>query len=69
VKPVKEQGSAALRRADLRAVLERLGKDVDQRVQDVKRAADSETTVPPCMTNSRTTAYHFERACIEFKSR
>ena len=47
VKPLCNEGVESLRRADLRAVLERLAQDLDQRVQDVKRAAESETTVPP----------------------
>jgi tetratricopeptide (TPR) repeat protein len=47
VKPFRDEGLDALRRADLHAVLERLAHDLDQRVQDVKRAAESETTVPP----------------------
>jgi tetratricopeptide (TPR) repeat protein len=47
VKPLRDEGIEALRRADLHAVLERLAQDLDRRAQDVKRAADSETTVPP----------------------
>lgn len=47
VKPFRDEGVEALRRADLHAVLERLAKDIDQRVAYVKRAADSITTVPP----------------------
>lgn len=46
VSPFRDEGIDALRRADLRAILERLAKDLDQRVGDVKRAAESENTVP-----------------------
>jgi len=47
VKPFRDEGVEALRRADLHTVLKRLAQDLDQRVQDVKRAAKSETSVPP----------------------
>jgi len=39
-------GLLALRRADLRRLLEQLAKDLDERISDVRRAAESETTIP-----------------------
>lgn len=47
VQPFYNEGLEALRRADLHTVLERLARDLDQRAQDVRLAAESETTIPP----------------------
>lgn len=47
VKPFLNEGKNALRRADLREVLARLARDLDDRAQDVRRAAESANTVPP----------------------
>ncbi len=47
VQPFVNQGIEALRQDDLREVLDRLAHDLDQRADDVHRAAESETTVPP----------------------
>jgi tetratricopeptide (TPR) repeat protein len=47
VMPFHDKGVEALWRTSLHAALERLAQDLDQRVQDVKRSAESETTVPP----------------------
>ena len=47
VKPFQDEGITALRREDLGKVLARLAADLDQRIQDEKRAADSITTIPP----------------------
>jgi len=47
VKPLSEEGILALRREDLRRVLSDLARDLDERAQQVHRAAESQTTVPP----------------------
>jgi tetratricopeptide (TPR) repeat protein len=47
VQPFYTEGLSALRRADLRGVLEGLARDVDERVAFVRRAAESANTVPP----------------------
>jgi hypothetical protein len=51
VKPFLDEGKNALRRADLREVLARLAHDLDNRAQDVRRAAGSANTVPPYNKN------------------
>ncbi len=47
VQPFQQQGIDALRRDDLRLVLERLARDLDERSERVRLAADSLSTVPP----------------------
>lgn len=47
VKPLLDEGLGLLQRADLRAVLKNLAQDLEHRIQDVKQAAASQTTVPP----------------------
>ena len=42
-----KEGKEALRREDLRRVLENLAKDLDERSQRVRQAAESANTVPP----------------------
>jgi tetratricopeptide (TPR) repeat protein len=51
VEPFRNLGLEALRRADLQTVLERLARDLDQRADYVRRAAESESTVPPYNKN------------------
>ncbi|HUT33577.1 MAG TPA: toll/interleukin-1 receptor domain-containing protein [Planctomycetota bacterium] len=47
VEPFYNRGVEALREADLRKVLAGLARDLDARAEDVRRAALSESTVPP----------------------
>jgi len=47
VQPFYQAGVNALRQDNLRSVLEKLARDLDERVDAVRRAALSETTVPP----------------------
>jgi hypothetical protein len=47
VQPFYTSGLDALRRQDVAKVLEQLARDLDERAGRVKKAADSETTVPP----------------------
>ncbi len=47
VLPFQQQGIDALRRDDLRCVLERLARDLDECSERVRLAADSLSTVPP----------------------
>ncbi len=47
VQPLQQQGVDALLRDDLRRVLERLARDLDERTKRVRLAADSLSTVPP----------------------
>jgi tetratricopeptide (TPR) repeat protein len=47
VKPLSEEGIQALRREDLRRVLAALARDLDERAEQVHKAAESQTTAPP----------------------
>ncbi len=47
VQPFFAQGPAAFARAELQTVLAGLARDLDQRIEKVRRAAASETNVPP----------------------
>jgi hypothetical protein len=47
VQPFYQQGVDALRREDLRQVLNGLAHDLDQRAERVRQAAESPNTVPP----------------------
>lgn len=47
VQPFCFAGKFALRQADLRGVLQKLAQDLDTRAEHARRAAESETTVPP----------------------
>lgn len=47
VQPLQQLGVDALQRDDLRRVLERLARDLDERTKRVRLAADSPNTVPP----------------------
>jgi hypothetical protein len=47
VQPFFAQGPAAFDRAELQTVLANLARDLDQRIDKVRRAAASETNVPP----------------------
>ncbi len=47
VQPFFAQGPAAFDRAELQTVLGNLARDLDQRIDKVRRAAASETNVPP----------------------
>ena len=47
VQPFFNQGIDALRREDLRRVLSELARELDQRSERVRQAAESQTTVPP----------------------
>ena len=47
VEPFRNQGIDALRQEDLRRVLAELARDLDQRAERVRQAAESRSTVPP----------------------
>jgi len=51
VQPFYNRGVEALREADLRRVLEALAANLDGRAEQVRRAAESESTVPPYNRN------------------
>ena len=51
VQPFYHRGVEALREADLRRVLEALAADLDGRAEQVRKAAESESTVPPYNRN------------------
>ena len=47
VQPYYDGGLDALRRGDLREVLQSLARDLDNRAQEARRGAESQNTVPP----------------------
>ncbi len=51
VQPFYHAGQMALQKEDVRAIFARLAADLDQRSEDARRAAASETTVPPYNRN------------------